>query len=360
MDPKKTPERKSTDESLDEERERATTELAEKRTTVEANADQVIGAARTKADALLHTAREVADRSLEPQAAAATVEPQRAREDAVVDSQRATEDEALRRERLAGRRALADLFKLERDKTDLQLLTERTQSDVGLDTRDTFLAMACHDLRTMLGGIAMTAAILVREGAAESGATVRARAETIQRFTARMNRLLGDLVDVGAIENGKLEMAPERPDLPRLLREADEGLGTLATARRIFINSDIIGQPLAADFDHARILQVLANLITNAIKFTPEGGRIAVRVEAREGVVLFSVRDSGLGIPPDKLEAVFQRYWQVQKHDRRGLGLGLYIARCIVEGHGGRIWAESQAGAGTTIFFTLPEAMKAV
>ena len=352
MDPKNSPERASTDDSLDEERSKADRKLAEKRAVIDAEADSVVRGARKRADEVLQAAREAADHPLE--GGGETVQQERARGDAAVRTERATEDLALRRERVASRVGLDELFKLERDTTDLHLLTERARSDADVSTRDTFLAMVCHDLRSMLSGILMSADLLVKEEAPASGGNVRARAERIQRLTRRMSRLVGDLVDVATIETGRPLVVPEEGDLQRLLREADDGLHGLATSKQIAFTSEIVGKPLPAPFDHERILQVLANLITNAIKFTPEGGRIELRVEAEEGAVRFSVSDSGSGIPADKLEAVFERYWQVTRKDRRGLGLGLYISKCIVEGHGGRIWAQSTPGSGSTVSFTLP------
>jgi signal transduction histidine kinase len=98
------------------------------------------------------------------------------------------------------------------------------------------------------------------------------------------------------------------------------------------------------------------DLITNSIKFTASGGSIVLRAERARDQLRFSIRDTGSGIPADKLEAIFERFWQVGKNDRRGVGLGLYISRCIVEAHGGRIWAESTLGVGSTLCFTLPVA----
>jgi signal transduction histidine kinase len=99
---------------------------------------------------------------------------------------------------------------------------------------------------------------------------------------------------------------------------------------------------------------VLANILANAIKFTSQGGRIRVRGEGAGDELRFSISDTGSGMPGNVLEAIFERFWQVGKNDRRGVGLGLYISRCIVEAHGGRIWAESQLGEGSRLCFTLP------
>ena len=102
------------------------------------------------------------------------------------------------------------------------------------------------------------------------------------------------------------------------------------------------------------MLQVLANLVTNAIKFTPKGGEVRLRSERVGDQLRVSIRDTGHGIPTAMLDSVFQRFWQAGKDDRRGLGLGLYISRSIVEAHGGKIWAESELGVGSTFCFTLP------
>jgi signal transduction histidine kinase len=102
------------------------------------------------------------------------------------------------------------------------------------------------------------------------------------------------------------------------------------------------------------MLQVLTNLLSNAIKFTPAGGKVVVRLERIASEVRVAVSDTGTGIPADKLDTVFERFRQVIPSDRRGVGLGLYISKCIVQGHGGRIWAESSVGAGSTFYFALP------
>jgi signal transduction histidine kinase len=141
-----------------------------------------------------------------------------------------------------------------------------------------------------------------------------------------------------------------------LVRETVEAFQPAAAAKGISLDSDVARDSLLARFDHERILQVLANLLSNAIKFTPEGGRISIRVEPAQEEVRFSVTDTGPGITEESLGRIFERFWQVRASDKRGLGLGLYISKCIVEAHGGRIWAESKPGAGSSFFFTLPGA----
>ena len=217
--------------------------------------------------------------------------------------------------------------------------------------------MVAHDLRNLLGGIALNAAMLVRGAAApDRDETVGRRAEGIQRFTARMSRLIGDLLDVGSIEAGKFTVTPEVRDAAELVRESVEAFQPSATAKGLTLESRVAKGPLRAKLDHDRVVQVLANLLSNAIKFTPPGGRVSLRLDRRGDQVRFAVSDTGPGIKASKHEAVFIRFWQAQKGDQRGLGLGLHIAKSIVEAHGGTISVQSAPGEGSTFSFTLPVA----
>jgi signal transduction histidine kinase len=362
MDGKKdSPERGRTDESLRTERRKTDRALAEKQESVDEDADLVLQRARENADAVLVAAREKADEQLEQGASAAAplagVAEERVAEDEALRHERAAADESLRREREADAQALSKLLPLERDKTDRYLLTERARADDAMSNRDDFLGIASHDLRNLLGGIVMSAALVSKRasGSEESKATLVAM-DRIQRYAARMNRLIGDLVDVASIDAGKLAMTPASVDAASLVDEAIDTFAAAASAKGISLQAERVAQPLLAELDRDRILQVLANLITNSIKFTASGGSIVLRAEREGDQLRFSIRDTGSGIPADKLEAVFERFWQVGKNDRRGVGLGLYISRCIVEAHGGRIWAESTLGVGSTLCFTLPVA----
>jgi signal transduction histidine kinase len=186
------------------------------------------------------------------------------------------------------------------------------------------------------------------------GEQVLAQALRIQRSGARMTRLVGDLVDVASIDAGSLAVTPQLGDPGLVVAEAVETLQAHAAASGVSVVAEIATTSLLVRLDAARILQVLANLLGNALKFTPQGGSVVVRVERHGEDVLFSVRDTGIGIVPHHLDVVFQRFRQVAKDDRRGVGLGLYISKCIVEGHGGRIWVESRTGEGSTFSFTVP------
>jgi signal transduction histidine kinase len=207
----------------------------------------------------------------------------------------------------------------------------------------------------MLGGIVLSAEVLTRiAGVNEEGKKILAETQRMQRYAARMNRLIGDLGDVASIDAGKFVVKAVPGDFNSLLDEAADTFQSAASAKDISLRVTRDETSLLGDFDHERLLQVLANLITNSIKFTPRGGQISIRGGRKGNEHRFSVSDSGQGIPAPMLESIFERFWQIGKHDRRGLGLGLYISRCIVEAHGGKIWAESEPGEGTTIHFTLP------
>ncbi len=362
MDPEATksqPERDKTDESLRTERKNSDQVLAERRLDMEGNADQLVERARGQADAVLDAAREKADEELAeahrvpPELEA--LERERAREDAIIEAERATADAQLRRERAEHARILAKLLPLEREKTDQHLQTERTRADNAIAHRDDFLGMVSHDLRNLLSGVVLNATLLAEESSdSDEGRRTLAGMQRIQRDVGRMNRLIGDLVDVASIDAGKLTVRPQRGDAAALITEAVETFALVASTKGISLELGNIEPVLLADFDHDRMLQVLGNLITNALKFTARGGGIVLRGARVDDHLRLSVSDTGAGIPSHLLEAVFERFWQVGKNDKRGLGLGLYISRCIVDAHSGKIWAESTLGQGSVFHVRIP------
>lgn len=359
-DTKPRPEHKEADEDLRIYRDDTDRALAEKWADIEAKSDEAISRARERADAALRAARGEADRRADDagaldQASGAIAE-RRSLEEDVVWGERAAADESVRRERAEHARVLSSLLPLERDKTDRQLWTERARSDDALSHRDDFLGIVSHDLRNLLSGIVLSVELLARDDSAhgeESGPAVAAK--RIRRYAARMSRLINDLVDVVSIESGKLATTLERGDAVALLAETVETFQPAASEKGISVELEVVERCLPADFDQERVLQVLSNLVSNALKFTAPGGRIRVRGEPAGGELRLSVSDTGPGIPDDLLELVFERFWQAGGKDRRGLGLGLYICRSIAEAHGGRIWVESRLGEGSTFYFTIPD-----
>ena len=326
-DKKTPPERDTTDKSLRTERRKTDAELAAHQASVKEDADAVVARARQMADSVLSDARDWEDEQLADEGisrkAALGLGDERAREDAALTADRGGEDAAAGEERRERQLALAGLLAFERKDTDLRLEIERTRADEAQTTRDDFLAMVSHDLRSLLGGIALRAGMLARLPVAEDPAGKVARnAEVIQRFSARMNRLIGDLLDVASIEAGKLSVDPERHDAVRLCRDSMEAFQLAASAQGIQFTSESSAESLVAEFDHERILQVLTNLVGNALKFTGKGGRIVLRVERRDNDVCFAVEDTGEGIPSDRLEKIFDRFFQSHGSDSARAGAG--------------------------------------
>jgi signal transduction histidine kinase len=355
------PERVRTDKSLRTERDQADQAFNERQAAVETEADEIVDRAREEADAVLLAARDKADQKLDKGPAVAVARAalagERAVEDEVLRGERASADTVLRQQREESARALARLLPLEREQTDRFLLTERARSDDAVTYRDDFLGIVSHDLRNLLGGIVLSAGLLADTAPEdESGREVLAGTARIQRYAARMNRLIGDLIDVASIDAGHLAVTLAPGDLGALVIEASETFQAAAAAKSLTIATEIVGAPLLGQLDHGRIFQVLVNLISNAIKFTARGGAISIRAAPVEGSLALTVEDTGIGIPADMLEQVFERFWQVGPGDRRGSGLGLYISRCIIGAHGGKIWAESEPGRGSRFTFTLPHA----
>jgi signal transduction histidine kinase len=345
-------EREQTDESLRVEREKADA-LGDRLAAIEETADAVISTARARADEVLSAARARTDRQTHTANSQSShrLETKRAQEDEVIREERADADETVR----VARAEHNALLSFERRETDEDLSSERARADDAIATRDEFLGVVSHDLRNMLGVMVGFAALIVREEAAASReGKVLQYAQRIQRSGARMSRLIGDLVDVGSVELGVLKMTPEPGDPAHVVREAVDTFHAQAAAGGVSLVTDAVPSSSQVAFDSARILQVLTNLLTNALKFTPPNGTVAVHLERNADEIRFGVSDTGTGIPADKLDAIFDRFYQVVPNDRRGVGLGLYISKCIVQGHGGRIWAESKLGEGSTFCFTLP------
>ncbi|HEX8454764.1 MAG TPA: hybrid sensor histidine kinase/response regulator [Longimicrobium sp.] len=229
----------------------------------------------------------------------------------------------------------------------------RATAEAAAQARDEVLRVVSHDLGNYLGAASVNVAVLQRI-LPEGSEPMRERVAGIRDAVAQMQRLRQDLLDVASIEAGRLSVEPEPHDPATLLAEAAELFGPVAAEHGI----ELVlrpSEPLpAVRADRSRVLQVLGNLIGNAVKFTPRGGRITLAADAGAETVRLSVRDTGTGIPPEHLPHVFDRFWKVREGNRHGAGLGLAIARGIIEAHGGEIQVESTLGTGTTFTLTLP------
>lgn len=229
------------------------------------------------------------------------------------------------------------------------------QAQRAIRTREALLASVSHDLRTPLSVILMSAEML-REAAPKSPeARIQKAAAVIQRVGEQMSHLIKDLLDVASLEAGHLAMEWKSCAAAELLKDATDALGDLIAQKSLHLSCELPAEgPLIVLCDQERVLQVLGNLIGNAIKFSQPGESIIVRVEAQGGEACFSVADRGPGIAPGHLPHIFDRFWQAQETARLGTGLGLSIVKGIVEAHGGKVWVKSWLGVGSTFFFTLP------
>lgn len=222
--------------------------------------------------------------------------------------------------------------------------------------REDLLAMVSHDLRNPLSAITLNARLLAMKLAASDTASREStkQLEIIRQSSHRMSRLIADLLQLRQLEFTKLSLDRGTYSAASLLEEALHAFESLATLQGIQLNLEDPSPELGfVDCDKDRILQVFSNLLGNAIRFTPSGGRITIRAVREASTVTFSVEDTGPGISQEDLPHLFDRYWHARRENRNGTGLGLAISKGIVENHGCRIWASSQLGCGTSVHFTL-------
>jgi signal transduction histidine kinase len=243
---------------------------------------------------------------------------------------------------------------LQRHAVEVDLERRLSSERRAVQARDELIAVVSHDLRSPLSAILMTAETISRSapaGDAERSPS-HVGAERIRRLATHMKALIDDLLDLAVIEAKRFALHLQAVDSRALIEEALMAASPLAEAKRITLAVELIDPP-GLEADPQRILRVLSNLLGNAIRFTPEAGTITVRAERRGDELSITVADTGPGIAADQLPHIFERYWKARPASQVGAGLGLHIAKGIVEAHGGRIWAESSAG-GARLSFTLP------
>ena len=227
------------------------------------------------------------------------------------------------------------------------------ESQKALRAREHVLAIVSHDFRNALGVIGTSARLLL-VGTTDDEQRTR-RLQALVRVSNRMTRLVQDLLDVSKLQAGHaLTVNPTEQDVRPFVQEACENYRALMDEKLITLDCDPCDSVPKVLADRDRILQVLMNLVGNAAKFTPEGGTITVGAKCLGNEVQFCVSDTGPGIRADEVAHIFERFWQATRTASLGTGLGLPIAKGIVEAHGGRIWVESQPGIGTTFYFTIP------
>jgi signal transduction histidine kinase len=222
-----------------------------------------------------------------------------------------------------------------------------------------FLSSVSHELRSPLVAMEKSISLILSKNTGPINETQEQFLTIAERNIKRLSRLINDILDLTKLEAGKLELKPQPSSIESIIKDSVDGLNTWAQAKSIALDKKIEeGIPLI-NADPDRLVQVLTNLIANAIKFTPNNGNITVEAVLHKDKqeVEVSVKDTGIGIEKEKLDKVFDKFYQVGERssaDVNGTGIGLSIAREIVELHGGKIWAESEKGYGTKFIFTLP------
>jgi signal transduction histidine kinase len=217
--------------------------------------------------------------------------------------------------------------------------------------RDDLMGMVAHDLRNPLFAVTIQAKSLQRLAQSD---VLREQSESIVTLTTRMERLIKSMLDIASLEAGRFVVSPTPCAVDALMSESLTMFELLATGRRIRLVHEIKPAGIVIHADRERVLQLLSNLIGNALKFAPEGSAVTIEIERQQQMVRFAVRDTGQGIRAEDLRHIFDRFWKPQGAKTKGTGLGLFIAKGIVEAHGGQIWVESEPGCGTVFYFTLP------
>ncbi len=220
--------------------------------------------------------------------------------------------------------------------------------------REDVLSFVAHDLRQFLFGSRLAIDILLRSVRQVERRQGWQELDRVQRLNSQMARMIEDLLDVSSLDAGRLSLKLSEWQATDLLSQAAEALTATASAGGVALTVDATAALGTVCCDAARVMQIFGNIVGNAVKFTPRGGSITISASSVGGQLQFAVHDTGPGIAPALLEHLFERYWQADAGAQKGEGLGLYIAKHLVEAQGGRIWVESRVGAGTTLFFTLP------
>src|SRR5579883_731837 len=231
-------------------------------------------------------------------------------------------------------------------------VTERRMID---RMKDEFISVVSHELRTPLTSIRGSLGLLASGVLGSLPEQGQRMLEIAVNNTDRLVRLINDILDIERIESGKVAMEKKTCDTAELIQQAVELVQSIAQESEIRLTVSADSVQIWADPD--RFVQVMTNLLSNAIKFSPPGSKVTIRAQHERNELQIQVKDQGRGIPSDKLEAIFGRFQQVDASDSRekgGTGLGLAICRSIIQQHGGRIWAESTLGSGSTFFVVLP------
>ncbi|ODV50694.1 MAG: multi-sensor signal transduction histidine kinase [Methanohalophilus sp.] len=248
----------------------------------------------------------------------------------------------------------------EKKEAEKAIIEAKMMAEEANQTKSQFLANMSHELRTPLNSIIGFSDVLLEEGLEEGFGKLNEKqkkyAHNINTSGRHLLGIINDILDISKIEAGKMELEPEQFELEEIISELKNTLEPLVKKKQLILDVDT-NQEYPVYADKLKIKQVLYNLFSNAIKFTPEKGKIAIDIDYGDEDITISVSDSGIGIPPEEQDKIFESFRQLDSDSNRqyqGTGLGLALVRNIVEMHGGQIWVESEAGRGSTFKFTLP------
>lgn len=303
---------------------------------------------------------------------------ERRRADNAIAAERAFVNAALTDEQGESPRSSAGLIEKAREETDRSMMEERHRADatsvrsskriadeirahektkMALTTRDEFLAIVSHDLRNPIGAVSTCASMLLEDFLYhDMNPEIRHWITFVKRNADTALNMIRDLLDMERLAEGKLQLNIGRHDLNVVVREAVENFILIAAAKNILLRAIENPRPVYARCDRERVLQVLSNLIGNALTYTPGNGSVVVRTAVNDDEIKISVTDTGPGIPAEKQAQIFERFAQLGTKNRQGLGLGLYISKMLIVLHEGRIWVESEPGKGSSFYFTVPAA----
>lgn len=344
-----------TDQTLRAERDRADDEVLERATALGETAEDVIRIARERAASVLALARSREDKKLDaadlPDQMRTQIVDERQTADDVLAGEYSDADAEILDELSQRRRAIIQLLALERGHTDRTLAMERLTADRLVTKRDDLLGAVSHDLRNHLSALLVSASVIILSHPQDKQLIETVRA--MQTAMASMDTLVGSFLDLALIEAGPSRVQRAPADLAAIVTQEVNLHRPIAETRSLRLTFDAPASALSVNVDAQAISRVVLNVLANAIKYTPPHGSIHVRVDRESNEAAISISDTGPGIATDRLESIFERFKRLETNER-GYGLGLYIARAVVNAHGGRIWAESTLGSGTTFQIRLP------
>ena len=220
--------------------------------------------------------------------------------------------------------------------------------------REYFLSVVSHDLKNPLFAISAGTSLLLDSQLPMEREVVQKIAGQMSKSASRMDRLIHDLLDLAKLEANQLLIERHRNNSATLIEESISQIEIQIKSKSLNLVKDFVKDNFFVSCDHDRSLQIIVNLLDNAVKFSPDSGTIKISTKRSGESIEFAISDTGPGLTQDQLLHVFDRYWQADRLSRRGSGLGLSIVSELVKAHGGKIWVESKLGQGTTFFFTLP------